>query len=748
MKELDRVNYFGVRHLSPGAAWHLIEFLEEKSPSLVLIEGFSDANETISYLSDEKLKPPAALLAYSKKAPVRTLVYPLSSYSPEYQAMVWAKKNEVCCKFIDLSSEMFLGMTEKQYSGGKESAYIDIYSEIAANAGEDSFDSYWERSFEHITHKNSFQTGVHEMGATMRLLEENDRDFFRAENLVREAYMRKLILDEIHAGTDPEKIVVIAGAYHVPSFTSSEYVMSEEECKRLPRVESSITIMPYSYYKLSRQSGYGAGNHAPMYFQMIWQLLQTGNLEQLSTEYLTKLGQKMSQSGHSVSSAHIIEAVRLAESLAGLKEGWYPVLEDLKDAAATVFAAGNHSKLSKFMYELEVGNELGYVPENKLQTSIQADFERQIKKLSLERYRKNSSQTLKLDLRENTNSKSQKSAFLGLSRSRFFYRLSLLDIPFAVQEGNDSREWIENWTLNWRPESEIALVESVLFGETVELAASAKLIEQIQKCESVNLAANLVQTACNCGLTKELKLSQSLLQRLSSESLDLKELSQTCLTLSELIRFGSVRNVNTADFEPLLEELFNEACFQIPGNSSCTNENVKELIDSLVNLQMVINDVPEKIDRGIFIKEIKTLAQKDLFNPILSGYAVAVLLELKLISDNDFGNEVCRRISPGIEADSGAGWFEGLARRNHTYLIRNKELWKQLNQYIKSLDEEQFKKALIYLRRTFADFSKSEIKEIAAQVAELLNGLKESAPKLANLQLSEDELSILDDLDL
>ena len=49
--------------------------------------------------------------------------------------------------------------------------------------------------------------------------------------------------------------------------------------------------------------------------------------------------------------------------------------------------------------------------------------------------------------------------------------------------------------------------------------------------------------------------------------------------------------------------------------------------------------------------------------------------------------EVCRRLSPGIPADLGAGWFEGLAKRNQKMLLSRQPLWEELGAYIKSLDD-------------------------------------------------------------
>src|SRR5215208_3446094 len=104
---------FGVRHLSPAAAWHLRQLLDRVRPKLVLIEGSDDADELISHIVSPKSKLPIAILAYTADAPVRTFVYPLATYSPEYQALVWCQENKAKARFMDLPSSVFLGLMDR-----------------------------------------------------------------------------------------------------------------------------------------------------------------------------------------------------------------------------------------------------------------------------------------------------------------------------------------------------------------------------------------------------------------------------------------------------------------------------------------------------------------------------------------------------------------------------------------------------------------------------------------------------------
>ena len=82
---------FGIRHLSPAGAYHLRRLLDEREPELILVEGPSDFTALLGDIAGAETKPPIAVMAYTKESPIRTILYPFAEYSPEYQAVLWAK---------------------------------------------------------------------------------------------------------------------------------------------------------------------------------------------------------------------------------------------------------------------------------------------------------------------------------------------------------------------------------------------------------------------------------------------------------------------------------------------------------------------------------------------------------------------------------------------------------------------------------------------------------------------------------
>ena len=102
----------------------------------------------------------------------------------------------------------------------------------------------------------------------------------------------------------------------------------------------------YSYFRLSSRSGYGAGSKAPAYFEMLWNNRISGTPDNTAPEYLSRLAAYQRKNGYAASSAQVIEAMRLAETLAVMRSGRMPSLSDLRDAAVTCLGHGSFGEIS------------------------------------------------------------------------------------------------------------------------------------------------------------------------------------------------------------------------------------------------------------------------------------------------------------------------------------------------------------------------------------------------------------------
>src|SRR5476651_112928 len=56
----------------------------------------------LQWVSDEGLKPPVALLCYQPDDPQRSVFYPFADFSPEWQAILYARRQNIHVRFMDL----------------------------------------------------------------------------------------------------------------------------------------------------------------------------------------------------------------------------------------------------------------------------------------------------------------------------------------------------------------------------------------------------------------------------------------------------------------------------------------------------------------------------------------------------------------------------------------------------------------------------------------------------------------------
>lgn len=756
-------NFFGIRHLSPACAYYVQEFLDRTSPELVLIEGPSDLNHLIEPLCSREAIPPVAILAYTDEPPVKTILWPFAEFSPEYQAMLWAHRHKVQVQFCDLPAKVTLAFEkeedkiqeelrklekekkntnplEKKDTTNKNS---DIYEQLEKQL-EIDIDSFWEYNFEHNENYEDFIEAAIQYGGNLRECSSESK-----YNQIREAYMRKVIFESESEEITTEKISVITGAFHTKGLMEHTYSKEDEKLlKKLPELSSKATLMPYSYYRLSTRSGYGAGSKAPAYYEILWKNRIAGKQDNTAAEYLTTLAKFQREKGYGTSSAEVIEALRLTKVLAAMRNGTRPSLEDLRDAAITCMGHGSFGEISIGCAATEIGTKIGHLPKGVVCTSVQEDFQRQLKELKLEKYFSPIIEELKLDLRENLRVKSEKSAFLDLNRSFFLHRLYVLGIHFCKQlvQQQDNATWAELWSLQWNPEVEIEIVEASLKGDTILQATEFELAEQLRNAKNLNQTAEILAEAFLCGISHVVHNAVLAVQNMAAECSAIVDIGNTIGTLSFIMRFGNLRRLETKALIPLMETLFLRFCLGLGNESVCDKGASDEIIQAIekVNAACLSHEFLEEEQWIVLLGE---LADRDDINMRISGFAAAILTERGKLTNEMLAELINRRLSKGTAATDGAGWFEGLSMKNRRSLINRLSLWEKLFEYVSELDEIEFKPALVCLRRTFSIFSPSEKADIAENIGEILGISKESAAEFIAAPMTQVEQEALDELD-
>ncbi|MET9831249.1 DUF5682 family protein [Streptomyces sp. NPDC006385] len=554
----------GVRHHGPGSARAVRAALDAARPRVVLIEGPPEADALIPLVADEAMRPPVALLAHAVDEPGRSAFWPLAEFSPEWVALRWALEHQVPARFIDLPATHTLAWrkqdaaaldtesgegrdpdadaqpepaprsagdgTPDEEGGPRADVRLDPLAVLAETAGYDDPERWWEDVVEHrgVGDADAFApfAGLEEaMGA----LREAYGCGGHERDLVREAYMRLQVRSAQREFGD--EVAVVCGAWHVPALRQRSTVAADRALlKGLPKVKADMTWVPWTYRRLARASGYGAGIDSPGWYGHLF-----GVPDRPVERWMTKVAGLLRDEDRLVSSAHVIEAVRLAETLAAMRGRPLPGLSETTDAVRAVMCEGSDVPLALVRDRLVVGDVLGEVPRSAPAVPLQRDLDRiqrrlRLKPEALER-------ELELDLRKENDAE----------RSRLLHRLRLLGVEWGepVASRGSTGTFRETWRLRWEPELSVRVAEAGVWGTTVFAAATAKAEADAVAAQGLPDVTALAEHCLLADLPDALPGVMRILADRAALDADVGHLAQALPALVRSLRYGDVRGTDT-----------------------------------------------------------------------------------------------------------------------------------------------------------------------------------------------------------
>jgi Family of unknown function (DUF5682) len=475
------VTVLGVRHHGPGSARGVEKALASLAPDAVLVEGPPEAEPLVALASDPEMRPPVALLAYAADEPGRAVFYPFARFSPEWCAIRYALSHEVALRFIDLPLAHVLAQPLDAETAGDAPA--DPLTMLAEAAGHGDPERFWEDIVEHGRADQPFASVA---DAMLAVRETVDNSSAAGKNVaLREAAMRQRIRRAVSDGH--ERIAVICGAWHAPVLRDLAGAGEDARLlKGLPKRKVALTWVPWTYDRLSFRSGYGAGVTSPGWYDHVFQPDQ-GNVV---IAWLVKTAAVLRAREYAISSAHVIEAVRLAEALAALRERPQAGLDEIIDATRAVLGERADAAMALIHDRLIVGEMLGSIPASAPSVPLQEDLARNQRRLRLRPEGHPPGvgiRDLALDLRTP----------LDRDRSRLLHRLDLLGIPWGRQRAAQGARgtFHEIWALEWQPEFAVVLIERSRYGTTVAQAATAMIDELAAKAATLAGLTELIETS-------------------------------------------------------------------------------------------------------------------------------------------------------------------------------------------------------------------------------------------------------------
>lgn len=689
------VHILGIRHHGPGSAKGVKSFLEELKPDIVLVEGPPEADAMLQWVSHEGLKPPVALLCYQPDEPEKSVFYPFAEFSPEWQAILYARKQSIHVRFMDLpaGNQVALNTVEDEEDAELQEPVRSPFSFFSDAAGFTDSETWWEHTFEYRVDNDDqvFDAVAEAMQAMREIVPKKEKPLEK----FREAYMRKVIRqaekEMFHT------IAVICGAWHVPALQGKFLQKDDNELlKNLPKVKTDYTWIPWTFNRLSFNSGYGAGINWPGWYAHLWD-----HPEDDGTLWLVKVAQVFRKEKIDISVAHIIEAVRLAGSLASLRGLSRVGLEELNEAALSVLCNGEGILLDLINDELIVGYAIGDVPVDIPKPPLQGDIEKLQKKLRL--LVSADFRNYTLDLRKD----------LDLERSLFLHRLCLMDIYWG-RKGHVSGKgtFKEEWRLQWDPDFSIGIIERGNLGNTVFTAASNSVLNKAESVEDIAELGKLLEQSIPAELPEAIAFLLNKVNNMAAASADVIELMGVVPGLITVARYGNVRKTDSDMVLGIINSMISRICISLPNACVAVGENASiELLELFSKLNDGINLLQLKDLVLQWQATLKEVAYNHNTSAVIAGYATRLLNDGKQIENEELLHLFSYSMS-AVEPLSAASWIEGFLKGSGTLLLLDQDLWNVINNWIAGLNEDAFIQVLPLLRRTFTNFSASERRKL------------------------------------
>ncbi len=688
-----RVRVFGIRHHGPGSARSVRQGLEEFSPDVVLIEGPSDADPLVMLAASESMEPPIALLAYATGEPSKAAFWPFAVFSPEWQALQWAAKNGVQARFCDLPA--FNVLADQGIRTVREG---DPLSELAAAAGFDDTERWWDSVIESSSGADSFDAITEAMEALRETVPIDE------ETAHREAYMRQVLRKTLKDGA--ERVAVVCGAWHAPALVGALGPAAPDAriLKGMSKVKTSLTWVPWTHSRLASASGYGAGITSPGWYHHLF----TAN-DRTITRWLTKVARVLRDEDLPISSAHIIEAVRLADTLAALRSRPLAGLSEVTEATRSVMCDGNDVLLDLITRRLVVGEALGAVPEETPTVPLEADLRARSKTLRLKQQA--GAKNLDLDLRRD----------IDVERSQFLHRLGILEIDWGTPADSEVRStgtFRETWALQWKPEFSVSVIEASLWGTTVAAAAASRVVSKINE-PVITLASliGLLENSLLANLPAALSAVLESVKTVAALDHDVSHLMAALPTLTRTLRYGDVRGTDVTALIDVADSLLIRICtglaVAVTGLDDPSAEEFRDHLDKVHSAVMVRDD---RDASARWLQAMAGVIDRDDVNGLLVGRMVRLLRDSGSITETAAAQRLSRALSVGSAPTAKAGWVDGFLGGGGLVLVHDRALLTLIDTWVRQLREQDFIDTLPLLRRTFGAFEAGERRAIGQAV--------------------------------
>src|SRR5690606_37724871 len=237
-----------------------------------------------------------------------------------------------------------------------------------------------------------------------------------------------------------------------------------------------------------------------------------------------------------------------------------------------------------------------------------------------------------------------------LERSRLLHRLRLLDVDWGVpaEAGRSRGTFRETWTLAWRPEFDVELIEASAWGTTVRGAATARAEALATGAAALADLTSVAERCLLADLGDALSTVMRALADRAAVDTDVAHLMSAMPALVRALRYGDVRGTSTGPLRTVVDGLVVRICVGLPpAITGLDDDAAREFLGHVDAVHAALSLLADEGHVGRWRRTLEGLvARPESLHGLIEGRLTRLLLDAGRL--RDVPDRMARAVSAGV----------------------------------------------------------------------------------------------------
>ena len=271
----------------------------------------------------------------------------------------------------------------------------------------------------------------------------------------------------------------------------------------------------------------------------------------------------------------------------------------------------------------------------------------------------------------------------------------------------------EVWTLQWEPRHALSIIEASRWGNSVEEAATRRVIDAAEHADTLPALCELVDRLLLADLQAAIVPVTRRLEDQAAVAGDVPQMLGAIPPLTSILRYGNVRQTDSGLVAHVLAGLVPRAALALPG--ACTaldDEAAGAMRAAIQGADRPLRLLQDAEFEQAWSQALMSLAESATCHALIGGLAARLLFDAQQADLETTARRLSLALSLANDPAPAAAWLEGFLNQSALVLLHDPSLWALVDDWVAGLSEEHFVRVLPLVRRAFSAFAPAERRQL------------------------------------